>query len=45
VVSTIVLEAGSGAHHWARAIGQLSQEVKLIHAKFVRPFVKTNNLD
>jgi transposase len=39
--ATIVLEAGS----WARAIGQLGHEVKLIHAKFVRPFVKTNKND
>jgi hypothetical protein len=26
--ATIVLEAGSGAHHWARAIGQLGHEVR-----------------
>ncbi|MGA2843759.1 MAG: hypothetical protein ABSG18_27285 [Steroidobacteraceae bacterium] len=44
-VSTIVIEAGCGAHHWARAFARLGHEVRLIHAKFVRPFVKTNKND
>jgi hypothetical protein len=33
--------AGCGAHHWARVFVMLGHEVRLIHAKFVRPFVKT----
>lgn len=44
-VSTIVIEAGCGAHHWARTFAKLGHEVRLIHAKFVRPFVKTNKND
>jgi transposase len=43
--STIALEAGCGAHHWARAFSKLGHEVRLIHPKFVRPFVKTNKND
>ena len=42
-VSTIAIEAGCGAHHRARAFTQLGHQVRLIHAKFVRPFVKTKN--
>jgi hypothetical protein len=41
-VSTIAIEAGCGAHHWARSFSKLGHRVLLIHAKFVRPFVKTN---
>ena len=44
-MSTIVIEAGCGAHHWARAYGRLGHESRLIHDKFVRPFVKTNKND
>lgn len=44
-VSLIAIEAGCGAHHWARAFGRLGHEVRLIHPKFVRPFVKTNKND
>lgn len=43
--SMIALEAGCGAHHWARAFSKLGHEVRLIHPKFVRPFVKTNKND
>lgn len=43
--SVIAMEAGCGAHHWARRLSQLRLEVRLIHAKFVRPFVKTNKND
>jgi transposase len=43
--SLIAIEAGCGAHHWARAFARLGHEVRLIHAKFVRPFVKTNKND
>jgi transposase len=43
--STVAMEAGCGAHHWARAFSKLGHEVRLIHPKFVRPFVKTNKND
>jgi transposase len=43
--STIAIEAGCGAHHWARAFSRLGHQVRLIHPKFVRPFVKTNKND
>jgi transposase len=43
--STIVIEAGCGAHHWARAFTRLGHEVRLIHAKLVRRSVKTNKND
>src|SRR5271154_6458798 len=42
---TIAMEAGSGAHHWARKFQGFGHEVRLIHAKFVRPFVKSNKND
>jgi transposase len=42
---TVALEAGCGAHHWARAFSKLGHEVRLIHPKFVKPFVKTNKND
>ena len=41
----IAIEAGCGAHHWARAFSKLGHEVRVIHPKFVRPFVKTNKND
>jgi len=44
-VSVIAIEAGCGAHHWARAFSKLGHEVRVIHPKFVRPFVKTNKND
>ena len=44
-ISTIAIEAGCGAHHWARAFSKLGHEVRVIHPKFVRPFVKTNKND
>jgi hypothetical protein len=39
-VSTIAMEAGCGAHQWARAFSRLGHQVRVIHLKFVRPFVK-----
>jgi transposase len=39
------LEAGSGAHHWAREIARLGHDVKLMPPQFVRPYVKTNKND
>jgi transposase len=43
--SLIAIEAGCGAHHWARSLAKLGHEVRLIHPKFVRPFVKSNKND
>jgi transposase len=37
---TVVLEACGAAHHWARVLGGLGHEVKLITPEAVRPFVK-----
>jgi transposase len=42
---TIAIEAGCGAHHWLRAFSKLGHAVRLIHPKFVKPFVKTNKND
>jgi transposase len=41
----IGLEAGSGAHHWARELNRLGHDVKLIAPQFVRPYVKSNKND
>jgi error-prone DNA polymerase len=37
---TVVLEACGAAHHWARVLGGLGHEVKLIAPEAARPFVK-----
>ena len=39
------LEACRGAHHWARELRRYGHEVRLMHAKYVRPYVKTNKND
>lgn len=39
------MEAGSGAHHWARQIAQLGHDIRLMPPQFVRPYVKTNKND
>ena len=44
-VCRIGLEAGSGAHHWARELSRLGHDVKLIAPQFVRPYVKSNKND
>jgi len=41
----IGIEACGGAHHWARKFKALGHEVRLIHAKAVRPFVAGNKTD
>lgn len=41
----IALEACGSAHWWRRKLMALGHEVKLIHAKFVRPFVQGNKTD
>lgn len=42
---TVALEACASAHHWARAIGALGHEVKLIAPGYVKPFVKRQKND
>jgi transposase len=37
---TVVMEACGAAHHWARVLGGLGHEVKLIASEAVKPFVK-----
>jgi transposase len=39
------MEACCGAHYWGRRFRDLGLEVRLIHAKFVRPFVKSAKND
>lgn len=41
----VVMEACGSSHWWARQLRALGHEVKLIHAKYVRPFVRTNKTD
>jgi transposase len=41
----VVMEACGSAHYWAREIGRLGHEVKLIAAQYVRPFVKRQKND
>lgn len=41
----VAMEACAGAHHWARAIGGLGHEVKLIPPAYVKPFVKRQKND
>ena len=42
---TVAIEACGGAHHWAREIGRLGHEVKLIAPAYVKPFVKRQKND
>jgi error-prone DNA polymerase len=37
---TVVMEACGAAHHWARVLGGLGHEVKLIAPEAVKPFVR-----
>lgn len=39
------LEAGSGAHHWARCLTELGHDVRLMPPQYVRPYVKGNKHD
>lgn len=39
------MEACGGAHFWAREIGKLGHEVRLMPASYVRPYVKRNKHD
>jgi transposase len=39
------LEACGGAHHWARLLTQVGDEVRLIPPAYVKPFVKRQKND
>src|SRR5215469_15977071 len=41
----IGIEACGSAHHWARKLGELGHQVKLMPAQFVKAYVKTNKND
>jgi len=41
----VVLESCGGAHYWAREVIRLGHEVKLIAARYVKPFVKRQKND
>ena len=42
---TVVMEACSSAHHWARRLQSMGFAVRLISPQYVAPFVKTNKND
>ena len=41
----VVMEACGGAHFWAREIGELGQDFRLIPPAYVKPFVKRQKND
>lgn len=41
----VAMEACGSAHYWAREIAQRGHQVKLMSARFVRPYVKSNKND
>lgn len=41
----VTMEACGGAHHWGRKLQQMGHQVRLVHAKAVRPFVAGNKTD
>ena len=43
--AVIGMEACGSAHHWARELGKLGHQVKLMPASYVKPFVKRNKTD
>lgn len=42
---TVAMEAYAGAHHWARAIGELGHTARLIPPAYVKPYVKRQKND
>lgn len=43
--AAVVLEACGSAHYWARVLGSLGHNVRLIAPRYVRPFVKRQKND
>lgn len=43
--AVVAMEACGGAHHWARQLQELGHQVRLMHARAVRPFVQGNKTD
>jgi transposase len=43
--AVVGLEACGSSHHWARVLGGLGHEVRLIPAAYVKPYVKRNKTD
>lgn len=41
----VVLEACGSGHYWARTLSGLGHEVRLVHARHVRPYVRGNKND
>lgn len=41
----VAMETCGGAHHWARELERLGHAVRVIPAKYVKPYVKTNKTD
>mgnify|MGYP000036958106 CR=1 FL=1 len=41
----IGMEACASAHYWARELGRMGHQVRLIPPQFVKPYVKTNKND
>lgn len=41
----IAMEACGGAHHWARRARAAGHEVKMMHPRYVKPFVQVNKND
>lgn len=44
-VCLVGLEACGGAHHWARELGALGHEVRIMPAAYVKPYVKRSKND
>jgi transposase len=44
-VSLVVMEACGSAHHWARWLRELGHRVVLLHARYVRAYVRRNKTD
>ncbi len=38
--TVVGIEACGGSHHWARLLGSLGHEVKLLPPQYVKPYVK-----